>query len=73
MRMKKSKKVKIAKTRKKIIKINDHIGISHAIYETVEFTKSIGFNTTDQYMVATAVSELSNNIIKFASRLWGYE
>lgn len=66
MRMEKNKKVKITKTRKKIIKITDHIDISHAIYETVEFTKSIGFNNTDRYRVATTVSELSNNIINFA-------
>ncbi len=53
-----------AKARRFTIK-ND-FDVSHAVYSTLALAKEAGFNPTLQTMIATAVSELAMNIVKYA-------
>ncbi len=42
--------------------------VARATYVTKMFAEEIGFDKVTQYMIATAVSELATNIVKFADR-----
>ncbi|MEE9913920.1 MAG: anti-sigma regulatory factor [Deltaproteobacteria bacterium] len=39
-----------------------------AIIETRDFAAGVGFNKTDQMLIATAASELSSNILRYAGK-----
>lgn len=51
---------------KKRVKISRGIDISQAISEAIALAETAGFEKTDRYMVATAVSELARNIFVHA-------
>lgn len=40
--------------------------VAHAIFEAHHLSQAIGFSRTDQFMIATAVSELARNIFLHA-------
>ncbi|WP_207308798.1 anti-sigma regulatory factor [Marinobacter caseinilyticus] len=48
------------------IEIAEEADIAHAIFEAHFLSKSIGFSNIDQFMIATAVSELARNIFLHA-------
>lgn len=48
--------------------INKELDVARATSVTREFTEELGFNTVAQSMIATAVSELAMNIVKYADR-----
>ena len=48
--------------------IAKEIDVARATSVTRAFTEEIGFNTVTQAMIATAVSELAMNIVKYADR-----
>lgn len=53
--------------RKKKINITGDADIIHAVFESKQFSKALGFTNADQVMISTAVSELARNIIKYAN------
>lgn len=53
--------------RKKNIFIGKDADVIHAVFESKQFSKAIGFPKSDQVMISTAVSELARNIIKYAN------
>src|SRR5687767_489209 len=48
--------------------INEDQDVIGAIAETQLFAKEIGFNLIMQTMIATTISELGSNIVKYAGR-----
>jgi len=56
----------VTQNRKKTIYISQDADVIHAVFQSKEFSKEIGFQNTDQVMISTAVSELARNIIKYA-------
>ncbi len=44
------------------IEINAESDVAHAVYQAHDLTASVGFRKTDQFMVATSVSELARNV-----------
>ena len=50
------------------IPVRDETGIAWSVMEARKFAVAIGFDATICQMIATAVSELANNIIKYAGR-----
>lgn len=50
----------------KRIKITQETDIAKAIFAAEDFAKTAGFNKTNRFMVATAVSELARNIFEYA-------
>lgn len=50
------------------IPVRDETGVAWSVMETRKAAKAIGFNDIFCQMIATAVSELANNIIKYAGR-----
>ena len=56
----------MTQNRKKTIYISQDADVIHAVFQSKEFSKEIGFQNTDQVMISTAVSELARNIIKYA-------
>ncbi len=51
---------------KKQIAISKDADILHAVFESKQYSKVIGFTKTDQVMISTAVSELARNILNYA-------
>lgn len=39
---------------------------AHAVYSTRRLTSQLGFTTANQYLIATAVSELATNMVRYA-------
>jgi len=52
--------------KEKIIKISHEIDVSRAVSEARRSAEAAGFSNNQQYMVATAVSELARNIFIYA-------
>lgn len=52
----------------KKIPILKHIDVAQASFEAKNFAEILGFKGPEQYMIATAASELGTNIIKYAKR-----
>ena len=50
----------------KQLAINVEIDVNRAVLETVAFSRKLGFAETPSRMIATAVSELARNILKYA-------
>lgn len=50
------------------IPVRDETGIAWSVMEARKTAMAIGFDETICQMIATAVSELANNIIKYAGR-----
>lgn len=48
--------------------IHSESDVARATYVTRQFAEDMGFNTVNQSMIATAVSELASNIVKYAGR-----
>jgi serine/threonine-protein kinase RsbT len=48
------------------LEISKEHDVNRAVLETVAFSRKIGFSETPSRMVATAVSELARNILKYA-------
>jgi len=55
-------------TPEKIIAINKEVDIILARKEGRELAKDIGFGSVEQCRIATAISELTRNIIRYAGR-----
>ena len=56
------------KTNQIRIPVRNETGIAWSVMEARKAAKTIGFDETICQMIATAVSELANNIIKYAGR-----
>jgi len=54
--------------RDKRLSIQNDMDVARAVLQTGRFCAVLGFDKSRGQMVATAVSELANNIIKYASR-----
>ena len=50
------------------VPVRDETGIAWSVMEARKTAMAIGFDETICQMIATAVSELANNIIKYAGR-----
>ena len=50
------------------IPVRDETGIAWSVMEARKAAMAIGFDDIVSQMIATAVSELANNIIKYAGR-----
>ena len=50
------------------IPIRNETGIAWSVMEARKFAAAIGFDENNCQMIATAVSELANNIVKYAGR-----
>lgn len=50
------------------VQINDESGILQARRTARELASGLGFDSTSQTLIATAISELARNILKYASR-----
>ena len=50
------------------LQVYDEVDVAYAALEAREFAKIIGFNTTSQFMISTAVSELARNIYVYAKK-----
>lgn len=48
------------------LQVSDEVDVAYAALEAKEYAKVIGFNTTSQFMISTAVSELARNIYVYA-------
>jgi len=48
------------------VQINDESGILHARMHARELANDLGFDVTSQTLIATAISELARNILKYA-------
>lgn len=51
-----------------LLKLDRDSDNAHAIYLTRQIAVKIGFQRTDEVMIATAASELSTNIIRYAKQ-----
>jgi len=56
------------KNEEKRIEISEEIDIAKAVSEARVLAETAGFRQTEQYMVATAVSELARNIFIYAMK-----
>ncbi len=52
-------------SQKRIMLLKD-ADVIHAVFETKQYVKALGFTKVDQHMIATAVSELTKNVLKYA-------
>lgn len=52
----------------KDIKVSEEVDIARAVIEARRLAETAGFRENEQYMVATAVSELATNITLYAVR-----
>lgn len=50
------------------IKVSEAVDVARAVIEARRLAETAGFRENEQYMVATAVSELATNIILYAVR-----
>jgi len=50
------------------LQIFKYIDVTRATFEAKIFAKMLGFKPHQQYMIATAVSELATNIIRYAEK-----
>jgi serine/threonine-protein kinase RsbT len=50
------------------VRIDDESGILQARRNARELASDLGFNSTSQTLIATAISELARNILKYACR-----
>lgn len=50
------------------LQVHDEVDVAYAALEAKEYAKVMGFNSTSQFMISTAVSELARNIYVYASR-----
>jgi len=48
--------------------IYDEVDVAYAALGAKKYAQNIGFNTTSQYMISTAVSELARNIYVYAKK-----
>lgn len=55
-------------TRERRLSIQNETDVTRAILEAVGFCAALGFERNQGQMVATAVSELTRNIVKYAKR-----
>ena len=51
-----------------LIKINESIDVNVAIYTIRKMANEVGFNETNEVLLATATSELAVNILRYADR-----
>ena len=56
------------KTRERRLSIENEMDVARAVLETASFCAAVGIDRGRGQMVATAVSELARNIVKYASR-----
>ena len=56
------------RTRERRLSIENEMDVARAVLETVSFCTAVGIDRARGQMVATAVSELARNIVKYASR-----
>jgi serine/threonine-protein kinase RsbT len=49
------------------LQVYDEVDVAYAALEAREYAKNIGFNSTSQFMISTAVSELARNIYVYAN------
>lgn len=56
------------KNKEERIKISREIDVAEASSEARRLALALGFNKTEQYMIATAVSELARNIYLYAMK-----
>jgi serine/threonine-protein kinase RsbT len=56
------------KNKEKKIKVNEEFNIAEASFEGRFLAITAGFKETDQYMIATVISELARNIFVYALR-----
>ena len=56
------------KNKEKKIKVNEEFDIAKASFEGKLLATTAGFKQTDQYMIATVISELARNIFIYALR-----
>ena len=54
--------------KEKKIKVNEEFDIAKASFEGKLLARTAGFKETEQYMIATAISELARNIFIYALR-----
>jgi serine/threonine-protein kinase RsbT len=52
----------------KKIQISKEIDVARVSFETKMFARMLGFKQNEQYMIATASSELATNIVKYAGK-----
>ena len=50
------------------VPIEDSADVANIVILAREFAADLGFSVTDQHLIATAVSELSTNIVHYAGR-----
>lgn len=48
------------------IQISETADVAYAALDAKNFARDLGFSVADQYTIATAVSELAQNIVKYA-------
>lgn len=48
------------------IQISETTDVAYAALDAKNFARDLGFSVADQYTIATAVSELAQNIVKYA-------
>ena len=48
------------------LQVYDEVDVAYAALEAKEYAKTMGFNSTSQFMISTAVSELARNIYVYA-------
>ena len=56
------------KNKEKKIKINEEFDIAKVSFEGKLLATTAGFKETEQYMIATVISELARNIFQYALR-----
>ena len=56
------------RTRERRLSIENEMDVTRAVLETVSFCTAVGIDRARGQMVATAVSELARNIVKYATR-----
>ena len=50
------------------LQVYDEVDVAYAALEAKKYAKVMGFNSTSQFMISTAVSELARNIYVYAKR-----
>jgi serine/threonine-protein kinase RsbT len=48
------------------LQISEATDVAYAALDAKDFARDLGFSIADQYTIATAVSELAQNIVKYA-------
>ncbi len=51
-----------------IIEVSESADNARVVYSAREMLEKMGFDETDQYLIASAVSELSTNIIRYGQK-----